>query len=160
MIWQLIARFLAWPRVADWLLRRAERTPYDHLAICKGRVQRRKPGWVLGSDSHWYMRRFRLLRIGPLQIRLHNILAEDPGRHRHSHPWPFRTFILRGWYLEQRGDIGGFRLSGSSFAMGRDDFHRITQISDGGAWTLFCTWGPRRGWGFRVNGETVPHDDY
>ena len=164
-MWQLIARFLAQPAVADWLIRRAMRTPYDSLAIGAThegpQVFRLPDDTKLWPGDYWYMRRFWLLRLGPLQIRLHNILAEDPGRDPHDHPWPFRSVILRGWYLEQRGTRHARREAGQSYRLGRGEFHRIVQVADGGAWTLFITWGDRRGWGFkRADGSVTPHGEY
>jgi hypothetical protein len=163
-MWQLIARFLARSAVADWIIRRAMRTPYDHLVIAQtGRIHRVPdcpitfiPG---GPRAYWYMRRYWFARLGPLQMRVHHICAEDPGRDVHDHPWPFRTFILRGSYVEQRGGVH-YRGAGDTMVMGRGEFHRIAQVADGGAWTLFVTFGPRRGWGFKVGDAVVPHEEY
>lgn len=167
-----IARFLARPAVADWLIRRAMRTPYTHLVIMDAidRVFCVADGTEPLPGDYWYMRRFWLLRLGPLQIRLHHILAEDPGRDHHDHPWPFRSVILRGWYLEQRvrSETPSIHLvkhvrreAGDTYHMPRGEFHRIVQVADGGAWTLFITWGARRGWGFkRADGSVVPHGEY
>lgn len=161
-MWQLLARFLARPAVADWLIRRAMRTPYLHLRIGHaGEISPVPNECWLYPNEYWYMRRFWLLRLGPLQIRLHNILAEDPGRDPHDHPWPFRSVILRGWYLEQRGTRHARREAGQSYRLGRGEFHRIVQVADDGAWTLFITWGARRGWGFkRADGSVTPHGEY
>lgn len=164
----MIAKLLARPRVVDWLIRRAERTPYSHLSIWRGKVYVVPPAEAYSIEhmrrAHWYMRRFWLLRLGPLQVRLHNILAEDPDRAFHDHPWPFRSFILRGWYLEERDHGPGrfqIREAGDTYRMGRGDYHRIVQVADGGVWTLFVTWGARSGWGFKMpDGSTVPHEDY
>lgn len=151
--------------IVDWLIRRAQRTPYTHLVATRG-------GWVYPTScggeipcphvgEYWYMRRFWLLRLGPLQIRLHHILAEDPARDEHDHPWPFVSVILRGWYLERRGDRFTRREAGQAYRMKRGQFHRIVQVAGGGAWTLFITWGARRGWGFkRTDGTVVPHGEY
>lgn len=136
--------------IVDWLIRRAQRTPYTHLRIGHaGEVCAVPPETWLYPREYWYMRRFWLLRLGPLQIRLHHILAEDPAREEHNHPWPFRTIILRGWYLEQRAGRYAVREAGDSYRMGRDEFHRIVQVADGGTWTMFITWGARHGWGFK-----------
>lgn len=159
----MIARLLARPAVADWLIRRAMRTPYTHLRVGHpGAITACLEGTWLYPREYWYMRRFWLLRLGPLQIRLHHILAEDPGRDHHDHPWPFRSVILRGWYLEHReGGRHMRREAGDTYRMKRGEFHRIVQVADGGAWTLFITWGARRGGGFkRADGSVVPHGEY
>lgn len=158
--------WIARPAVADWIIRRAMRTPYRHLiADRRGKIYAamspaEEPCPHVGE--YWYMRRFWLLRFGPLQIRLHHILAEDPGRGHHDHPWPFRSVILRGWYWEQReGGRHMRREAGDTYRMKRGQFHRIVQVADGGAWTLFIAWGARRGWGFkRADGSVVPHGEY
>ena len=159
----MLAKLLARPAVADWLIRRAMRTPSDHLTITPygEKVVRVPARYEVTAPEYWYMRRFWLLRLGPLQIRLHHILAEDPGRDHHDHPWPFRSVILRGWYLEQREGGRHFRReAGGTYRMKRGQFHRIVQVADGGAWTLFITWGARRGWGFkRADGSVVPHGE-
>lgn len=163
LIWQLLARLLAWPPVADRIIKRAQRTPYDWLAIAGGdRIVRLPHSTALWPGDRWYMRRWWLLRCGPLQIRIHHIMAEDIGRDMHDHPWPFRTFVLRGGYIEHRESTGrAIRLPGRTAAMGRGEFHRISKIAPQGAWTLFATWGERTGWGFkRQDGHVVPHEEY
>jgi len=162
-IWRFIAKQLARPAIADRIISRAMRTPYDHLAIIGGReIVRLSPETVLLEGDRWYMRRYWLLRLGPLQIRLHHIVAEDVGRDMHDHPWPFRTFVLRGGYLEKRERTGSaLRLAGHTAAMGRGEFHRIAKVSPAGAWTLFATWGQRQGWGFKQpSGHVIPHQEY
>lgn len=163
-IWRALARFLARPAVSEWIINRAMRTPYDHLVVNRSRVCRVKdgyePAWLRGE--YFYMKRWWLLRLGPLHIRVHNILSPDPGRDLHSHPWRFRTFILRGWYKEERASFPRkfTRYAGDTSAMDRDEWHKITNISRAGVWTLFVTIGKPKGWGFRVNGETVDHEKY
>ena len=162
--WRLLAKLLARPAVADWIIGRAIRTPYDHLIIDGGRIIRVHARYRIGlvPGERWYMRRWWFLRCGPLQIRVHHIMAEDVGRDHHSHPWPFRTFILRGGYIERREGVRPvWRKAGDTAAMGRGEFHRIAQVEQGGAWTLFCTWGERKGWGFKSqSGQVIPHQEY
>lgn len=164
-MWQLIARFLARPTVANWIIRRAQRRPYDFLVIRGGRICKMPNDYPLSLGGEGYMRRWWLFRPLPLLgVRVHHIMAPDPGRDMHSHPWPFRTFILHGRYCERlprgAGEISWLREPGESAAKGRDDLHRISYVSDGGCWTLFVTWGRRGDWGFRVNGKMVDHKEY
>ena len=161
-IWRTLAKFLARPAVSEWLINRAIWTPYDHLVIRDGRVCRMPHGYPISLGGKWYMRRWWLLRLGLLQIRIHNILSPDPGRDLHSHPWRFRTFILRGWYKEERAAFPRkfTRYAGDTAAMDRDEWHKITNISRGGVWTLFVTIGRPKGWGFCVNGKVVDHNEY
>lgn len=162
-IWCQLAKLLARPAIADWIIQRAQRTPYDHLAIVGGdKIMRLPADTTLWPGDRWYMRRYWLLRLGPLQIRVHHIMAADIGRDLHDHPWPFRTFVLRGGYLEHR-ESGGrvMRLPGRTASMGRGEFHRIAKVAQRGAWTLFATWGQRQGWGFKqASGQFVPHEEY
>lgn len=37
--WRLLAKLLARPAIADWIIARAMRTPYDHLIVCDGRIR-------------------------------------------------------------------------------------------------------------------------
>ena len=165
LFWRLLAKLLASPAVADWIITRAKRTPYDHLIADAGRIIRVHSGYRITGlvpGEYWYMRRWWFLRLGPLQVRVHHIMAEDIGRELHDHPWPFRTFILRGGYIERREGVRPvWRKSGDTAAMGRGEFHRIAQVEQGGAWTLFCTWGERKVWGFKSqSGQVIPHQEY
>lgn len=165
---RLLAKFLAQPVIANRLINRAIRTPYDHLIVQYDRVYRVSHDADLDNwphASHWYMRRYWLFRCGPLQARIHHILSADPGRDLHNHPWAWRTFILHGWYAEDRLAVNTsrsvfIRKSGDTSSMGRNDYHRISEISEGGAWTLFVTFGRPKGWCFRVAGEEIPHEKY
>lgn len=165
-MWQLIARFLARPAVANWIIRRAQRRPYDFLVIEYGRIVKMPNDYQPDYYGHTgYMRRWWLFRPLPLlEVRVHHIMAPDPGRDMHSHPWPFRTFILRGGYVEHRqcsrGTIRRWRTPGDTATMGRNEVHRISALSAEGCWTLFVTWGRRGDWGFRVNGKMVDHKEY
>lgn len=164
-----IARFLARPAVADWLIRRATRTPYFHLTD-KGAV---------------YMYRYWLFNPYPPKndgagrrwgdwmpsIRLHHIMREDLDPHLHDHPWNARTFILRNWYREEkpRQHCGMSnwtptyvvqRNAGDTATLRFGEYHRIVEVAEGGVWTLFVTWKKLGTWGFLVNGRKVPWREY
>lgn len=157
----LIARFLARPAVTDWLIRRAMRTPYFHL---------------VDADGSTYMERYWLFNPYPPKsdagkrrwgdwlpsVRLHKIMRADLDPHMHDHPWNARTFILRGYYWEQRRWqlFPRLRASGDTAELLFGDYHRITRVSPGGVWTLFITWRHRGTWGFLVNGRKVPWREY
>lgn len=165
MFYKLLAKVLARPAVTDWLIQRAMRTPYTHIA----------------KDGDVYMERYWLFNPYPVNssgaskgglrallpsIRLHKIMRPDSDRHKHDHPWDARTFILRNWYDEIRQDelIWADRLihraAGTTAMLRFGEFHRITEISPGGVWTLFVTWRYRGTWGFLVNGKKVPWREY
>lgn len=133
-----------------------------------------RPSDVIVLDGVPYMRRYYLRGTpggdGP-SVRLQHILRADPDRGLHDHPWhAARSLVLRGGYTETRQrryrppyddtlgyvsllrtrDYGpGARntlVSGHAFA----DYHRITAVRPGGAWTLFRTSEHHgRGWGFK-----------
>jgi len=154
--WQCVAFVCTQPLVARWLIKRAKRAPYRHLAGYMDRF------WLFNS---WESKRHIYWLPS---IRIHHIQREDYGRHPHDHPWPWRTIILRGWYWEHRlafRDAPGtfsvhFRPSGSTAAMLPGEFHRISRVSPGGVWTLFITWGWQQPWGFYVDGKKVDRRDY
>lgn len=177
-LWQQLARCLCVPAVAEWLIRRAMRTPYRHL---------------LDPDGSIYMERYWLFNAYPVtlrshtpsaksywprfpSIRLHRIMREDRDRNLHDHPWEARTLLLKGWYIEERlvqgmGVAQDFcnrkeltirkhRLAGDTAQINLNMFHKITQVSDGGVWTLFITWQKHATWGFMVDGQKVDYRTY
>lgn len=171
MLLSLLARFLARPRVTDWLIRRALRTPYTHIAATDGQGDYMRRFWLFNpypSDSsgakNWF----------PISIRIHHIRRPDQDRDLHDHPWNARTFILRGAYDEVRPAwISHYdhilaphyhrsfrRVEGDTVALKFGEYHRITEVSPGGAWTLFVTGKYRGTWGFLVDGAKVQWRKY
>lgn len=157
--WRLLAKLLAWPPIARRIIKRARRTPYEHLA---GYMHR---WWLFNPyDPKTHKAKYRW----PWSVRVHHILREDLGRHPHDHPWNARTIVLRGWYEENRlhrfvvGDttIPYVRCAGDTAALAFGEYHHISQVSPGGVITLFIT-GPNQGmWGFLVDGVKVPWRRY
>ncbi len=109
----------------------------------------------------------------PISIRIHHIVMPDMDRHLHDHPWHARTIILRGGYVEQRimrpyKAIWDFsrlmvdieRNTGDTTSLRYGEFHRITEIAPGGAWTMFITGKYRGTWGFDVDGIKVQWRKY
>jgi len=185
MIAALIARVLARPAVTDWLIRRAMRTPYTHITSADGSQVYMRRYWLFNpypADSSGN----RPWGQFPISIRLHQIMREDDDRDLHDHPWNARTFILRGWYVENRpssdevmatfreakphmsaewADVTQLlqvakRQAGDTAALRFGEYHRITEVSEGGVWTLFVTGRYRGTWGFLVNGKKVPWREY
>lgn len=166
MLWNLIARLLARPAVANWLIARAQRRPYSPI-IKDGKLYMDR-WWLFnpypdtgasGSDrKRWQF---------PISIRIHHIMLPDQDRHLHDHPWNARTVILRGWYIEERisrqPDLDNgcrWRVPGDSATLTYGEFHRITALSADGCYTMFIT-GPYRGtWGFLVDGVKVQWRKY
>lgn len=172
-LWNLIGRVAARPAVADWLIRRAQRTPYSPI-IKNGELYMDRY-WLFnpypdtgesGADKpRWQF---------PISIRIHHIVRPDQDRHMHDHPWNARTMILRGWYTERRREeqkpsihncdrvVESLyrRIPGDTAPLKFGEYHCVTEVSSHGAWTLFITGRYRGTWGFMVNGGKVPYRQY
>lgn len=165
MLWKLLAWAVSRPAVAEYLIRRAMRTPYFNLIGYMNRY------WLFNGYSdgpNLCPKRFKRLP----SVRIHHILREDVGAHLHDHPWNARTIILKGWYKETRliADPSQWtkrmirrdflRTRGETARIDFGEFHEITEVSYGGVWTLFICWDYLGKWGFLVDGVKVPHDQY
>jgi hypothetical protein len=155
ILWRLFAWFVSRKRVADWLIARAQRTPYTHL-----------PGYM---ERYWLFNAYRKCdgkEVTPISwlpsVRIHRILREDQDRHMHDHPWDARTVILRGWYIEERQHAAFLfkRSVGDTTPIRFGEYHSITRVSTGGVWTMFITFGYQGTWGFKVDGVKVPWREY
>lgn len=108
-------------------------------------------------DGKPYLTRYYIFSNRFFGLYLHEFHSSDGDRDSHNHPWLFAiSFILRGWYIEQRltrGLSDEYQTS-INFIPGYC-FHRISDISTG-LTTLFFR-GPQKGyWGFlrsRANGQ-------
>jgi hypothetical protein len=155
---KLLARILARPAVADAIIRRAQRTPYVHITSADGKKVYMGRWWLFNRYDRPGGPRFKFLP----SIRVHHIMRADLDRHLHDHPWNARTFILRGWYMEQlEGSVGSHkRPAGYTGRLLFGQYHRIARVSPRGTWTLFVTWRYRGTWGFLVNGRKVSYRQY
>lgn len=173
--------------IFDWLIRRAQRTPYYHLSgymerfwlVPYNRVVRRSPsanyataGMADETDGTgpvtWRRPVAKLLQLCGIAVRVHHILRSDAGRDPHDHPWPYVTVVLRGGYWEHRYADDTRLVStrwhgpGSVLVRPANSWHML-EVPDGQtAWTLFMT-GPKRPgtWGFLVRpGVKVDHHEY
>jgi len=159
MLWPLLARICAIPSVADWLIARAQRTPYSPIMSPDGQTLYMGRWWLFNPYPGAGDERKRWAWLP--SVRVHHICVEDQDRHLHDHPWNARTIILRGGYDEER-KRGALReyWSGDTASLRFSEFHRIYWVAPGGAWTLFITWKYRGTWGFLVNGVKVPWREY
>jgi hypothetical protein len=167
--------------LADRIIARAQRTPYQHIT--------------------GYMERFWLFRLGPREGeqgefspfagRVHHLLRSDDDRHAHCHPWPYITIILRGGYYEEReylvetpedlrqwsrlasrvdghclrvGKVEKWHGPGSVLFRRSTDRHRLRLPerikAAGGTWTLFITGPKRKSWFFHTEDGPIGHRDY
>lgn len=182
MIWNLIAQIISRPRVADWLIRRAMSTPYQHITSADGSSVYMGRWWLFNAypGAHGNHPQPRHIPWLP-SVRIHHICRADQDRDLHDHPWNARTIILRGWYREERlfagmsdaeacraFSLGNYRAGiGELFRplgyTGRllfGQYHRISAVPDDGVWTLFITGRKRGTWGFLVDGKKVPWRTY
>ena len=159
--WRVLAWAVSRPAIARWLIQRAKRTPYTHI-----------PGYM---NRYWLLNAYesrRYIRWLP-SVRVHHILRRDNDRHKHDHPWDARTVVLHGHYEEAKiinhgfDGIGYFeqydynrREAGDTAPILYGNYHSITEVSEGGVWTLFITFGYRGPWGFLVDGVKVPWREY
>jgi hypothetical protein len=152
MIWSLIAKLCAVPRVADWLIARAQRTPYSPIMSPNGHTLYMGRWWLFNPYPGQGDERKRWAWLP--SIRVHHICVEDQDRHHHTHPWNCRTIILRGGYVEARpdelGDSHFTRSAGDTARIKHYDLHHIIEVSEGGVWTLFITGKYRKTWGFLI----------
>jgi len=160
-LWNLLAWIVSRQPIADWLIKRSQRTPY--FDIVKGGETYMRRWWLFNPYDHGT--RQPKYRWCPVSIRVHHIVRPDDDRHLHDHPWNARTIILRGGYLEivdrpDEGLVMRGRDAGQTNRIGFGQFHRIAAVTDGGAYTLFIS-GPHRGtWGFLVGGQKVAWREY
>lgn len=168
VLWYVVAKVVSIPFIAEYLIKRAQRTPYFHL---EGYMDR---WWLFNGygnnpnvpDEKRHERRYKWLP----SIRIHHILREDFARDMHDHPWDARTIILKGDYDEERmiqylgADqelVADFtRKAGDTATLNYGEYHNIVRVSEGGVWTIFITYDYKGTWGFLVDGVKVPHNQY
>lgn len=117
--------------------------------------------WIVHPES-WASRALRFFSRGRYEsIRLHWINRGDEDRELHSHPFDYSTFILKGFYYEEKLEDGRYvpgvpssisttsrRMEAGMIGHMVSSFHRIAAVAEGGVWTMFWM-GPNNGkWGF------------
>jgi hypothetical protein len=176
MFWYLLAKFLSQPRIVNWLITQAMKRPYTHIrsqdcgTVYMYRFWLFNPYMLSSTKDALRLAGKKIPWEFPISIRLHRIMREDRDRDLHDHPWDARTIILAGWYFEDRmndpsnlkslGRISHWRSAGQTAKLSFNEYHKITDVSPNGVWTLFITFKYRGTWGYLVNGEKVPHYVY
>jgi hypothetical protein len=165
-------------RIADWIIAKAKKTPYDHLTDYMLRY------WLVpfpeaGSASStgcykamWYRNPFVwLCQKLDVAARVHCILRSDDARAFHDHPWPYLTIILKGGYYEVRpmydksglylGDETKWHGPGSILFRPAKSWHRLVILEGQPAWTVFITGKYQQRWGFLPQPKTkISYRDY
>jgi hypothetical protein len=178
-LWKAIAWLVSRPWIATALIRFSQLRPFSEIRNQAG-VLYMSRWWVFNPypTSSQNRRRWNL----PISIRVHHIVRPDDDRAMHDHPWNARTIILRGWYTEKRpSDLSKTQLSaetqdlinrcsaqghyelaeyftrrpGDTATLRVGEYHTITDVSEGGVYTLFISGKWRADWGFMVNGAKV-----
>lgn len=160
----ILSRFLA-SRFGAWAVKTiAFRDPARHLYDLDGSCYMGR--WHVVREGSFASRVLERL-TGYASIRLHQIMRADHDRDLHNHPFDYRTFVVGGYYSEQYQLPGtGQRVKARSIVIGEtaatkaDTFHRISSVSPGGVWTLFCMTRNTYIWGFKVKGRFVKSDAY
>ncbi|HET9130197.1 MAG TPA: hypothetical protein VFO86_04575 [Terriglobia bacterium] len=156
LLWSIFAFIVSRKPIANYLIRRAARTPYYDLPGYMNRTWLFNP-YGKDADGNTLPPKYPNLP----SARVHHILRRDFDDHPHDHPWDARSVILREGYVE-RDEYGNveIRTRGDTFPIKFEQYHRITYVPDGGVWTLFLTWKYQGMWGFLVDGVKVPWREY
>lgn len=157
-MYNLIAKILALPMVFNFLFSIAKRRPYQHIYGAQDKKLYMERYWLFnpylssGADrkTKWF----------PISIRIHKIVKPDNDRHMHDHPWNARTFIVKGWYREERINSAFLRQKGESCRLKFKEYHKITHVSYDGVYTIFISGKYRGTWGFLVNGLKIKYKKY
>lgn len=182
LLWKAVAAVVSQPRVASWLIERSKRTPYTPITSRDGSEVYMGRWWVFNpypAPGEYRRKGWRDLMPS---IRVHHILRADDDEHMHDHPWNARTIVLRGWYREEHPRVSQDSADGEAiciaglqypeprtvFARPRSytgrvlfgEYHRISEVSPGGVFTLWFTWKYQGTWGFLVDGKKVPYKTY
>jgi hypothetical protein len=134
-----IAKFLAKDFVCNFLIRLAEKNPYSNIGEYMSRY------WLVPYS--WRL---------PFAIRIQHIKKPDSEKALHDHPWNFRTFVLKGYYIEEN-TFGGTRVitEGSTYKRYAHEFHRIARVDKTGVWTLFITGKKYNSWGLWLKSKLL-----
>lgn len=155
LLWCAFAWIVSRRGVTDYLVKRAQRTPYVDIRSADGTDTYMRRWWLFNP----YHDTPGLRRFGwcPISIRVHQILRADQDRHLHDHPWNARSVILAGGYREIRADGRILcREPGDTLSLRHGEFHRIASVDpQTGATTLFITGRYRGVWGFKI-----PYQEY
>ncbi len=94
-----------------------------------------------------YMIRWTLFSCRLFSIKLHRFLREDWTDDLHDHPWPFVSFVLRGFYIEEEGRAAKKRVVKWLNWKKTTDRHRVFFVKPG-TLTLVISGRKSSDWGF------------
>jgi hypothetical protein len=100
----------------------------------------------------------------PFAVFIHFFHRSDDDRGQHNHPWDRSVaLILKGGYIEERGDMVRTMKPGMINVISKDDYHRVELLNPKkGSWSLFIAGKNIGSWGFRDEhtGQHVPWREY
>lgn len=123
---------------------------------------------IRSKDGRLHFKRFAIIETPYFALYIHRIYEHDRDPHLHSHPWNFKSIILKGSYLERYLDISFEEQEHTrvkrflSYSSGnRLYYHKIDAILNGPVTTLFFTYGKHEDWYYRIDQHvTVKYDLY
>lgn len=102
--------------------------------------------------------------VSPFAVFIHFFHRSDADRDQHNHPWAKSwALILKGGYIEERGDKKRVFYPGMVNVITKDDYHRVDLLYPArGSWSLFVAGRNVGSWGFKrkATGEHVPWERY
>ena len=107
----------------------------------------RLPVKVIGRPGQTYVEWYHVATVpGLFRVQLHRFVRSDPDG-LHDHPWAWAcSFILAGWYIEERRDRDRVRSRG--YFLTGETFHRVVLPHGTDVWTLFIHGPYVKHWGF------------
>lgn len=114
------------------------------------------------SAGKLYLWRLRILECPLFGVMLHKIVAKDPDKEMHDHPFDFVSFVLWGGYEEWMRDrhrlyakiVRWFNFKHAETP------HKIACLMRVPTWTLVLRGPRRRTWGFTTDRGWVPWHVY
>jgi hypothetical protein len=104
-----------------------------------------------------FLKRFTLLQVGSLHIRIHSILGNDVTNFMHNHPFNYISVVLSGAYEEHYIDNNiikiKHRAAPAIIVASHSRFHRIHKV-EGKCKTLFIAYGKYK---WRAMNMSVPN---
>jgi hypothetical protein len=92
-------------------------------------------------------------------IYLHFIHRSDSDREFHDHPWDFRSFIVRGGYIEHTPEGSREFYPGSWNVRQAEQLHRLELFCPEDTITILFRGPKRREWGFKAIGGEWTHNE-
>ena len=125
------------------------------------------------QDNEPYLERYYVFlkdrKQFPFNIFIHKFLKGDPDD-VHDHPWSYFTLILWGGYYEyvpyfnESGklvnELKRWRGPGHFRKCQPESYHRIELKPGVTAWTMFIPGRQQRNWGFWVDDQWIPQEQY